>query len=257
MSEIPRLPDDGSNSETRPSPPELTDLESTRASSPIDATRAMPPVARPAHVEPATRPGEYTLSGTRQRGQRYPPSRKPPQRRDSGLYLPIWSVALMLLVVLAVASGMILLVISLGGNTAPESGPRILIITAVPAPASSSNPALPASPTIPVEFDQASQPPSFALEGPTLEPVVLSPTPETIAVGKQVVVVDAEDSGLNVRSGPGLENEVRFVADNGETFTIIGGPTQADSLIWWQIQDSQDNSRSGWAAASYLQVVPQ
>jgi uncharacterized protein YgiM (DUF1202 family) len=126
------------------------------------------------------------------------------------------------------------------------------------APASNQSLVL-ASPTIPLEInpDSQQQPQSFALEGPTLEPVILSPTPETIAVGKQVIVIVAEDSGLNVRSGPGLDNEVRFIADNGETFTIIGGPTQADSITWWQLQDPTDNSRSGWASASYLQVVTQ
>jgi uncharacterized protein YgiM (DUF1202 family) len=67
--------------------------------------------------------------------------------------------------------------------------------------------------------------------------------------------VDAEDSGLNVRSGPGLDNEVRFVADNGESFNVISGPTQADSMTWWQVQDPLDTERTGWAASSYLQVA--
>lgn len=246
MPEIPRLPDEGFDSETLPSLPELSDLESTRASTPVDITRPMPPVS------PS---GEYMLSGTRQRSQRRPPDRRPPDRHDSGLYLPIWSVALMLLTVFAVASGVILLVIGLGGQTAPERGPRIVIITA--APTSPANQVLPASPTSAAQFEQSTRgiPPSFALAGPTLEPVLLSPTPETIGVGKQVVVVDAEDSGLNVRSGPGLDNEVRFIAENDDTFNVVGGPTQADSLTWWQVQDPLDNSRSGWAAASYLRVV--
>jgi hypothetical protein len=163
----------------------------------------------------------------------------------------------MLLVVFAVASGMILLVIGLGGNTAPESGPRIVIVTAAPTSADGASQALP--PTIPAQIEPSSQaqPPSFELQGPTLEPVILSPTPETIGVGKQVLVVDAEDSGLNVRSDAGLDNEVRFIAENGDTFTVIGGPTQSNSLTWWQVQDPSDTERTGWAAASYLQVIPQ
>ncbi len=257
MPEIPRLPESDYDSETRPALPELPDLESTRANTPVDATRAMPPVRPPQHVSPPTRPGEYPLSGTRQRGRA--PERRPPVRRESGLYLPVWSVALMLLVVFAVASGMILLVIGLGGNTAPESGPRIVIVTAAPTAADGSGQLLSVSPTIPVQFEQSSQtqPPSLALQGPTLEPVVLSPTPETIAVGKRVLVVDAEDSGLNVRSGAGLDNDVRFIAENGDTFTVIGGPTQANSLTWWQVQDPSNTERTGWAAASYLHVIPQ
>jgi hypothetical protein len=257
MPEIPRLPESDFESETRPTSPDLSDLESTRASSPVDATRAMPPVTGTEHVTPANPIGEYMLSGTRQRSQRRPPDRRPRERRDSGFYLPVWSVALMLLLVFGVASGMILLVISLGGQTAPESGPRIVIITAAPTSPSETNVLSPVSPTIPIQVGQGTQdqPLSFELQGPTLEPVVLSPTPETIGVGKRVVVVDAQDSGLNVRSGPGLDNEVRFIADNGNTFTVIGGPTQANSLTWWQVQDPSDTSRTGWAAASYLQVA--
>jgi hypothetical protein len=259
MPEIPRLPESDFESETRPSLPDVSDLESTRASSPVDETRAMPPVTGARHVTAAAPPDEYVLSGTRQRSQRRPPDRRPRERRDSGFYLPVWSVALMLLIVFGVASGMILLVISLGGQTAPESGPRIIIVTAVPTSPLLSNQSLPASPTIAVPFEQdfEEQSPSFELAGPTLEPVILSPTPETIAVGKLIVVIDAEDSGLNVRSGPGLDNEVRFIAENGETFIVIGGPTQANSLAWWQVQDPSDTSRTGWAAASYLQVVTQ
>jgi hypothetical protein len=257
--DMPRLPESDYESETRPSPPDLLDLESTRASAPIDVTRAMPPVTDRGHVQAS---GDYMLSGSRDGQPRRQPDRRerrPREPRKSGFYLPVWSVALMLILVFAVASGVILLVLSLGGQTAPESGPRFVIVTAVPTTAPAVEQALPASPTISIEFDPGSQsePQSFALEGPTLEAVVLSPTPETIAIGKQVIVIDAEDSGLNVRSGAGLDNEVRFIADNGETFTIIGGPTQADSISWWQIQDPADNSRSGWASASYLQVVTQ
>jgi len=259
MPEIPRLPDSDFDSETCPSPPDLSELENTRVSTPVDATRAMPPVTRTPHVTPNTLPGEYTLSGTRERGQRRPPERKPPERRDSGFYLPIWSVALMLVIVFAAASGMILLVISLGGQTAPESGPRIIVVTAAPTQASESSQLLSEPPTIPAQFEQniESTLPSLELAGPTLEPVVLSPTPETIGVGKQVAVVDAQDTGLNVRSGPGLNNEVRFIADNGDSFNVIGGPTQADSLTWWQVQDPADTSRTGWAASSYLRVISQ
>lgn len=258
MPDIPRLPESDFDSETRPALPELPDLESTRANTPVDATRAMTPASPTQHATPATRPGEYPLSGTRQRGR--PADRRPPPvRRESGLYLPVWSVALMLLLVFAVASGMILLVIGLGGNTAPESGPRIIIVTAAPTSGETSNQILPISPTIPVQGEQSSEtePLSFELQGPTLEPVVFTATPETIGVGKQVLVTDAEDSGLNVRSGPGLDNEVRFIAENGDIFMVIGGPTQGNSLTWWQVQDPTDTERTGWAAASYLQVISQ
>jgi uncharacterized protein YraI len=82
---------------------------------------------------------------------------------------------------------------------------------------------------------------------------VISPTPESIAVGKTVITA-AEDSGVNVRSGPSVQNERLFVAKNGEVFMIIDGPTQGDGLTWWKIQSPSDSSRSGWAAAAYLEI---
>jgi Bacterial SH3 domain len=95
---------------------------------------------------------------------------------------------------------------------------------------------------------------SFSLIGPTLAPVEISPTPVNIAVGLDVVI-DAEESGVNVRSGAGIANTRLFVAPNGTIFRVIGGPAQADGLTWWQIQNTVDVNQTGWAAAAYLEVL--
>jgi hypothetical protein len=162
-------------------------------------------------------------------------------------------VALTLMLVCGAVSCIVLAVVSLGGRTVPAGLPHFVILTAeIPT----NTPFVPDSiaPTpIPNQLMQGGTIPPFALQGPTLPPVIISPTPENIAVGKTVIAT-AEDSGVNVRSEAGVQNERLFVADNGESFTVVDGPTQADGLTWWKIQSPTDSSRAGWAAAAYLEL---
>jgi hypothetical protein len=163
-------------------------------------------------------------------------------------------VALMLFMVCGAVSCIMLAVVSLGGRTVPASPPQFLIITAaVPTETAFVPPAI--APTS--VMDQGALEgtlPSFWLIGPTLAPVEISPTPVNISLGLDVVV-DAEESGVNVRSGAGIANARLFVAPNGTIFRVIGGPAQADGLTWWQIQNIVDTAQTGWAAAAYLEVV--
>jgi hypothetical protein len=144
----------------------------------------------------------------------------------------------MLGTVFVVAFGIIALVIALGGGAEPGGSPRI-IITAVP----SDTPLAPVTePTsggivLPNQNTGDLAVPDFPLEGPTLPPIVLSPTPLSIVVGSTVVV-----------------NSVICNADNGSTFTIADGPMQANGLTWWQVRDTSDPNCFGWAAADYLDV---
>ncbi|NWG17388.1 MAG: SH3 domain-containing protein [Chloroflexi bacterium] len=187
--------------------------------------------------------------------------RQPPPGDTDGFYLPLWSVGLMLMAVAGIVGCFTLLVVSLGGRqTPPTSAPRFVIITAQPTLLGQETlPALLVSPTLPEGFGPGFQGtiPAFALQGPTLAPVIFTPTPIALAVGAQVIVTDAGDSGLNIRSGPSRDNAVQFLAPEGTLFNIIAGPQQsADGLVWWQVQDPVQSSRVGWAASIYLTVVP-
>ncbi len=181
--------------------------------------------------------------------------KKRAERRNSGLFLPAWSVGVMLLIVIAIVVALVTLLMTLGGGNAPAGDPRVVIITAVPtetplAPLTGST----QNPTIIPQGDGTSIPvPEFALEGPTLPPIIFSPTPLTIAIGV-TVRIDAE--GLNIREAAGLDQTVLFQADQGDLFTVIGGSTRASDITWWQIQDPNDPTRSGWAAADYLLAQP-
>jgi hypothetical protein len=185
-----------------------------------------------------------------------PPGQPPPKRRsDSGLFLPVWSVALMLFVVFAIAFGTIGLVIGLGGNPAAGGSPRIVIITAIPSNTplpSIATPEAPVTNLLPADTTPGALP-TFALEGPTLLPVILSPTPLSIGVGSTVVV---NADSLNVRGGAGLEYEILFTTTLGATFSIIDGPVQSSGLTWWRVQNPDNPQEQGWAAAEYLDAQP-
>jgi hypothetical protein len=83
-----------------------------------------------------------------------------------------------------------------------------------------------------------------------------SPMPGMIGVGAFVQIVGTEGSGLNLRAGAGLSNDINFVAYDAEVFEVRDGPVVTDDITWWFVVTPVDEARSGWAAANYLSVVP-
>ncbi|HLF26368.1 MAG TPA: SH3 domain-containing protein [Anaerolineae bacterium] len=82
---------------------------------------------------------------------------------------------------------------------------------------------------------------------PTPTPV---PPPTTIAVGGFVRVVE----GVNFRTEASTQGQlIRSLAD-GVVLEVVGGPTEADGLTWWQLRDVDGSI--GWAAAQYLVPAP-
>ncbi len=72
------------------------------------------------------------------------------------------------------------------------------------------------------------------------------PVPTEIAVGVFVRVVD----GVNFRIEPTTQGQlIRTLAD-GVVLEVIGGPTDAEALTWWQLRDVDGSI--GWAASQYL-----
>jgi hypothetical protein len=265
------MPDEKPDTRPQPPslPPELPDEEATRLQGDLSRTKGMAPITETPTPKPAPKatqearrtvpPPPPPRSSVRpvpekpKRGQPLVPAPVAARQQPSALSLPVWSVALTLMLVCGAVSCIVLGVVSLGGRTVPAGSPRFVILTAeIPT----NTPFVPDSliPTaIPNQLAQSGTIPAFSLQGPTLPPVVISPTPENIAVGKNVIAT-AEDSGVNVRSAAGIQNEILFVAENDETFTIIEGPIQADGLTWWKIQSPTDPDRAGWAAAAYLEL---
>lgn len=174
--------------------------------------------------------------------------------RRSGCLIPAWTILLTLILVFACAFALLAAAITLGGDAEPSGRPQIVLITPAVTPTSPmvaffTTP----TPTLMGTSDAAALA-TFALEGPTLAPVIFTPTPMQIAVGVQVVA--DVDGGLNVREQPGISGNILFQASYQALFNVIGGPENVNGLTWWRIQDPFDPSRGGWAAGEFLAVVP-
>jgi hypothetical protein len=150
--------------------------------------------------------------------------------------------------------------ILLGGNTAPDKPPVVIVNSPLVTAAAISAPPTPlptATALAVIDETILLTPPSFVLSGPTLSVTEPSPTPRSITIGENVSVIDVGEDRLNVRDAAGVfDTGVIFRADEGDIFTVIEGPAQADGLTWWRIQDPFNSTRTGWAAANYLQVTP-
>ncbi len=73
-----------------------------------------------------------------------------------------------------------------------------------------------------------------------------------IALGMDIKVSGTGNEGLRMRAGAGIDQQTMFVAQEGESFQIVDGPTVLDSLIWWKIQSLNDPGKSGWSVQDYM-----
>ncbi len=201
---------------------------------PADRATPIPPASyyppEPAYTPPRAKPGRRGAA----RG-----------RRDSGLYLPWWSLVVMLALVGGLAFGALLVVNTLGGQAAPGGAtPIIVVITAtytVGPPASQTPIPLAATltPTAPL---------------PTIAPSATLP-PGNFAVGSMVQIIGVGVDGLNIRSGPGKSYTAKFLGHDGDKFLLKEGPQSADSEEWWHIQDPTNPGNDGWASRRFLTVL--
>jgi hypothetical protein len=215
-----------------------------------EATPARParPAPRPQAPPPSRRrtppPQEYYDDPAPRSRSRVP--RPQPDRRRSGLYLPWWSLLIMLVFVGCIAVGALLVVNNMEISTGVRDASPVLIV--VTSTFTAGPPASPTSISLPATLTPSPQ-------LPTIPPTASLP-PGDFAVGKIVEVVGVGDSGLNVHSGAGVNAPVNFRAKEGDRFVIQGGPQTLDGSEWWQIQDQNNpTTRSGWASRNYLQSV--
>ncbi len=94
--------------------------------------------------------------------------------------------------------------------------------------------------------------PTPTLATPTLPLPTVSPG---VAIGRYVRVSGTEGYGLSLRAGPG-ENYTRMdVAQEGEVFIVVDGPTVSGGSEWWQVQDRENTERTWWAVGNFLEPV--
>lgn len=170
---------------------------------------------------------------------------KPKNKRESGLYLPWWSLLILVIFVGAAAVGAWAVVGYLGGNNTPGgSTPMVVVIT------STFTVGPPATPTAIPAVAGATAPPPL----PTIAPTGTLP-PGQFQVGATVKVVGVGEAGLNVRSSPGTDAVIKFRATENEEFKLLEQPQTASGIEWWFIQSASDETRSGWASRDFLEVL--
>jgi hypothetical protein len=93
---------------------------------------------------------------------------------------------------------------------------------------------------------------------PTAVPTATSTPPPVVgefAPGQLVQIQGTQGDGLRLRSSPGLDSDVRFLALESEVFEVQEGPVQADDYIWWFLVNPYDNSKRGWGVANYMRAT--
>jgi hypothetical protein len=83
----------------------------------------------------------------------------------------------------------------------------------------------------------------------TIAPTVL-PTVAGLSIGAKAKVIGTGGSGLNMRSAAGTTHGRVKTLREGAIVEIIGGPTDADDLTWWQVRD--EAGITGWVASKFL-----
>ena len=187
-------------------------------------------------------------------GQSPSPQDANPAPRSASIMPPLWSCAAVTLAILLCVAVAAAAFLALGGQTPPAEPLRLTILTAPPEllRAAQIDPESAGIPTISVGNGDEVE---FVMAGPTLPAVIFTATPEQIAIGKTVEVIDVGDQQLNVREQPGIVDiAIVFRAPEGSRFIVGGGPSQGDGLTWWRIDDPS-SGRSGWAASNYLVPV--
>jgi hypothetical protein len=78
---------------------------------------------------------------------------------------------------------------------------------------------------------------------------------EGISVGNSVKIIGTGAEGLRLRKGPGIDQDILFIALESSIFIVKDGPQQIDNYTWWYLEGVTEPTKNGWAASNYLQVV--
>ena len=154
-----------------------------------------------------------------------------------GYIIPVKSGIIMLILGGGVLAGILFLI----SYTRPPQSPVGAVtaaLTVIPSFSSTVTPAVSESASADIRLATS-----------TLEPGV-------IGIGVFVQVSGTGGDGLRLRQGPSLGHEMQFLGLDGELFQVGDGPIAADGYTWWFVIGSYDETRQGWAASEFLEVVP-
>jgi len=157
-------------------------------------------------------------------------------KESSKIHILTILAGIMLAVVLI---GLVFLLIFLSnqGKEPSAVSEQVADITIIPSPTE--------TPTLPITTE--------VIEMTETVQVVLPPG--IIGIGAYVQVTGTDGSGLRMRAEPGTNTEVLFIAMDEEVFKVVGGPVEKDDYTWWQLEAPYDQTRTGWSAEPFLEVI--
>lgn len=214
---------------------------------------------------PAAPPPPTATPATPRRGRSPRPS-----KGDSGLYLPWWSLLVLILVAGVISFGLLAAALNSGGTPPGDQPGQVVIVT------NENEPTLqPVFDTNSGEFPDNVLIVTFTPGGvPTNQVVAPTQVPnaeptETPLPGVSsgcplnalVSVTGTGEVGLSLRSEPRQGENIVAVIRDGEQFRIIAGPETSTSTVdgsileWCQIEGVDVPSRNGWAARQFLAEI--
>lgn len=167
---------------------------------------------------------------------RQPESVRPMQR------FPMWVSGIISLVLITVACG-------LAVNAFNRNKGRI---TAALVPATATLVVI--TPTATEDIPATATPFVAATDTPIPQPTIDPALTGGIAVGSKVRIFDTGPTGLNFRKSPSRGADKIRSLPEGNVYEVVGGPTQSEGYIWWQIKDPTDGT-VGWGVQNYLQAT--
>ncbi|NDJ85427.1 MAG: hypothetical protein GYB66_06045 [Chloroflexi bacterium] len=229
-----------------------------------------PSVPKPTPAEPPP-PREFQRPSARviddrPREPAYRPRRQ--AKSDSGLYLPWWSLVILIVVAGGTAIALLMAVLNLGGGLIPgDQTPQVIVVTsalqgntggntnpnnAAPGSAQFTPGGIPATQPVIQTAVPVAEPTETALPGVTTG----------CPLNTIVEVVGTGGVPLMIREEPRQADNQQSLAAEGEQLRIIGGPetsTAVDGSVleWCQVEGVTVPSRNGWAARQFLAEAPQ
>lgn len=195
------------------------------------------------------------------RVQATPPRR--PSKSDSGLYLPWWSLVILIVAAGAGAFGLLYVVLNIGQGLIPgDQTPQVIVVTNALQPNINTGGAS-ANPTA---FVTPGGIPTVAIVAPTAVPFA-APTETSLPgvttgcpLNQEVEVIGTGGLPLLIRTGPSQNDPIQGQAAEGERMRIVDGPqttTGVDGIPieFCKIEGITVPSRLGWAAREYLGTV--
>ncbi len=218
---------------------------------PVQPAKRSPPTHKPA---PPERMSSYRAPQPRAARPSRPARTS---KSDSGLYLPWWSLLILVIAAGGCAVSLLVFVLENGAGLLPAQTPEVIVVTSPPR-GGGSNP--------PIANDPDIQPPLPTLTATAAPNAIPSQTPfpgvtTGCPLNATVEVVGVGTAPLLIRSEPRQAENWVHQAVLGEQFRIIGGPQESadvntgEAIEWCQLQGITTQSVTGWASREFLAII--